>query len=112
MAEKRADYEHHQIESLLLSKEGRLDSGVGLFLVPQDHNSQTVYDAAVAPAMRANGLNEVAAVRVFGSDSQLSEVCWWVQTAEVIVAELSTVNADIMYVLGLCHGLRRCPLII
>ncbi len=62
--------------------------------------------------MKANGINTVEVVRVFGSESVLSEVCWWVQSAEVIVADLTGSNADLMYVLGLCHGLRRCPLVI
>jgi hypothetical protein len=33
--------------------------------------------------------------------------------AEVIVAELSTAtNGDLMYALGLAHGLGRCPLML
>jgi hypothetical protein len=30
----------------------------------------------------------------------------------VIIADTSQLNAAVLYVLGLCHGLRRCPLMI
>ena len=67
---------------------------------------------AVLPAMRKNGLNNVAPVWVFGSDSQLREVVRWLRAAHVIVADLTYLNPDLMYVLGLAHGLGRCPILI
>jgi hypothetical protein len=47
---------------------------------------------------------------VFSDLSSLAEVCQFVQTAEVIVADVSDLNPSVMYVLGLCHGLGRCPI--
>jgi hypothetical protein len=107
------DYERLQIESLLQShSQGGLDAGVGLFLMPRHEDVQWVHDVAVLPAMRKNGLNNVAPVWVFGSDSQLREVVRWLRAAHVIVADLTYLNADVMYVLGLAHGLGRCPILI
>jgi hypothetical protein len=107
-----SEYERHQIESLLQTRDTPIDPGLGLFLAPDDERFRGIHDAAVAPAMHANGINQAEIVRVFGSDSLLSDVCWWAQRAEVIVADLSAMSPDVMFVLGLCCGLRRCPLII
>jgi hypothetical protein len=112
MPDHGAEYERHQIESLLGTKDGRLDRDVGMYLSPEHELFEQVHDIAVAPALRSNGINKSAIVRVFGSESLLSDVCLWVQTARVVVADLTATNADLMYVLGLCHGLRRCPLLI
>jgi len=107
------DYERLQIESLLQSQShGGVDGGVGLFLMPRHEHVQVVHDVAVLPAMRKNGLNHVAPVWVFGSDSQLREVARWLRAAHVIVADLTYLNPDVMYVLGLAHGLGRCPILI
>ena len=107
------DYERLQIESLLQPhSHGGVDAGVGLFLMPKDIDAQLVHDAAVLPAMRKNGLNRVSPVWVFGSDSQLREVARWLRAAHVIVADLTALNPDLMYVLGLAHGLGRCPILI
>ncbi len=107
------DYERLQIESLLQPQaHGGVDAGVGMFLMPKDIDARLVHDAAVLPAMQKNGLNRVAPVWVFGSDSQLREVARWLRAAHVIVADLTTINGDLMYVLGLAHGLGRCPILI
>jgi hypothetical protein len=107
------EYERLQIESLLQpAAHGGIDAGVGLTLMPKDVEIEIVHDAAVLPAMRKNGVNRVAPVYVFGSDSQLREVVRWLRAAQVIVADLTTINGDLMYVLGLAHGLGRCPILI
>jgi hypothetical protein len=36
----------------------------------------------------------------------------WIQEAEVIVADLGILSADLLYILGLAHGLGRCPLLL
>jgi hypothetical protein len=107
------DYERLQIESLLQpGQHGGVHAGVGLFLMPKIEELEIVHEAAVLPAMRKNGLNRVAPVWVFGSDSQLREIARWLRAAQIIVADLTTLNSDLMYVLGLAHGLGRCPILI
>jgi hypothetical protein len=107
------DYERPQIESLLQPQaHGGVDAGVGLFLMPRDVEAEVAHGAAVLPAMQKNGLNRVAPVWVFGTDSQLREVVRWLRAAHVIVADLTSLNPDLMYVLGLVHGLGRCPILI
>jgi hypothetical protein len=106
-------YERLQIESVLQAEShGGIEDGVGLFLMPAGERMMTVHDVAVLPAMRRNGLNIVEPVEVIGSESQLRDVTRWLRAAQVIVADVSWLNPDLMYVLGLSHGLRRCPLLI
>jgi hypothetical protein len=107
-------YERLQIDSLLHPRDAaKVQPGVAVFLSPKTHSLQHLYDIAVGPALRENGLNRVDVARVFTSDSPLVEVSRWLVTAEIIIAELSTVtNGDLMYTLGLAHGLGRCPLLL
>jgi hypothetical protein len=106
-------YERGQIESLLQPRaDSPIEGGVGLFLCPERPWYTRVYNAAVAPALKENGVNLTAVRPVFGSLSDLTSVAAWVMRAEVIVADASEPNADLMYVLGLCHGLRRCPILL
>lgn len=108
-----SEYERLQVESLLrTSSHGGVDEGVGLFLMPHLPEFQIVHDTAVLPAMRKNGLNRVEPMFVFGSDAQLSEVARWLKAAQVSVADATMLNSDVMYVVGLAHGLGRCPILI
>ncbi len=86
--------------------------GVAVFLCPEGESSERLYEQAVGPALRVNHLNRVGVVRVFDSDAALVDVTRWLAEAELIVAELSSPNPDLMYVLGLAHGLGRCPLML
>ena len=107
-------YERLQIDSLLHPRDAaKVQPGVALFLSPKAHSAQYLYDMAVGPALRENGVNRIDVTRVFSSDSPLVEMSRWLLSAEIIIAELSTVtNGDLMYTLGLAHGLGRCPLLL
>ena len=113
-AQRVSHYERMQIDSMLHPRDGaNVQRGVAVFLAPEGAAAEHVYDAAVGPALRENGLNRVSVVRVFNSDSALVDVSRWLLTAEIVVAELSTAtNGDLMYALGLAHGLGRCPLLL
>jgi hypothetical protein len=105
-------YERLQIGSMLHPPGAKVQPGVAVFLCPEGERSEELYVQAVGPALRANGLNRVDVVPVFNSDSALVDVTRWLAEAELIVAELSVPSRDLMYVLGLAHGLGRCPLML
>jgi hypothetical protein len=107
-------YEREQIESLLRleAPPPTVQRGVGLHLMPATVEAMLVYDLAVAPALWENGVNVVGTIRAFDSDSDLRDVARWVSTAEIVVADVSAGATDLMYTLGLCHGLGRCPLLL
>jgi hypothetical protein len=89
-----------------------IEPGVGLFLANEGREAAFVFNAAVLPAMRKNDLNRTAVRTVFNDAATLSEVCRFVQIAEVIVADLTDLNPSVMYALGLAHGLGRCPILV
>jgi hypothetical protein len=73
---------------------------------------ELLYQSAVRPAFRKNEIDVSDAVVVFDSESLLSDVARYVRTMEVIVVELTTLQPELMYVLGLCHAMARCPILI
>ena len=105
-------YERMQIASMLHPPGAKVQAGVAVFLCPEGNASTVLYERAVGPALRANKLNRVDVVRVFDSDSALVDVSRWLAQAEVILADVSTPNPHLMYVLGLAHGVGRCPLML
>jgi hypothetical protein len=105
------DYERLQIESLLQPKPVQIARGTGLFVMPATEVLDTVYHAAVRPAFRKNEIDASHAVIVFDTDSPLADVAKYLNTMEVVVVDLTTLQPELMYVLGLCHGLRRCPIL-
>ncbi len=105
-------YERMQIGSMLHPPGATVQAGMAVFLCPEGDASEQLYERAVGPALRANQLNRVDVVRVFDSESALVDVTRALGEAELIVAELSMPNPDLMYVLGLAHGLARCPLML
>jgi len=107
-------YESLQIQSVLQHDAKRpIEEGVGLFMMPGGGDEgKTLFDAAVLPAMRKNGMNRVGVRQVFHDASVLADVCRHVQAAEVIVVDLADLNPSVMYVLGLCHALGRCPILL
>lgn len=89
-----------------------IERGVGLFVTAMSPAADLLHEAAVLPAMRANRLNLRQVGVAFDDSAALADVCRGVQTAEVVVIDLSDLVAPVMYVLGLCHGVGRCPILI
>ena len=107
-----SEYERSLIRALLAPRADRaIERGVGLYLTPVGETATLVTDAAVLPAMRVNRLSVRDFSVAFDDTAVLSDVCRWIQIAEVIIADLSDLNPPLMYVLGLCHGLGRCPIL-
>lgn len=105
-------YERLQIESVLRSAGIARVPETGLHLMTVHEESRRVFDVAVQPAMLKNGLNVSETVIVFDSSSDLAECARHVLEAEVIVADVGNISADLLYMLGLSHGLGRCPLLL
>lgn len=105
-------YERMQIESLLQRQPAGVIKGTGLVLLPDAAEFMTLHRIAIAPAFKACELDAELFVRVFDSDSHLSDACRHLATAEVIVADITEQPAHLMYILGLSHALGRCPILL
>ncbi len=108
-----SEFERAQIDTVLLRKGAPIERDSGLYLMPATNTARELFEAAGLPAMRASGLNPRGTEVVFSSSySALAEVSRSIETAEIIVADVTGLNPDIMYVVGLCHGMGRCPLLL
>jgi len=106
-------YEREQIDALLQATPMPIQVGAGLALFDAaDALGRYVYDAAVAPALDSAGLNRAGVEYAFSDRSDLAAVARAIQSAEVIVADVSTLNPSILYCLGLAHALGRYPILL
>jgi hypothetical protein len=105
-------YEREQIDSLLRATQTPpIEVGTGLAIFDSGAGRKA-YDVAIAPAMRAAGLNDCGVSLAFNDFSTLATVAHAVQSAQAIVVDLSSSRPEIFYVLGLAHALHRCPILI
>ncbi len=107
-----SDFERHQITSLLPDHTTPIEPNLALHLMPQTALCRYVFEAAVIPAMARNDLDVQAMAVVFDSDSTLADAFVSMIRAEVIVIDLSDWFSDLAYLLGCCHAMGRCPILI
>jgi len=62
--------------------------------------------------MVENGIEAKIAGDIYKSSSILNQVWACIPSAEVIVADVSERNPNVIYELGLCFGLRRFPIML
>lgn len=102
-----------QIEALLKRDDlPAIEPRNGTCLLPDNDRAKRRFRIAVEPAMRNNFLNADGVAIVFTSSSLIADVTRVIAQSEVILADVSLPNADLFYILGLCHGLGRCPILI
>jgi hypothetical protein len=110
-----SDYERSQVEAVLSRPTGgevRVERGLALLLLPFGQADDRVQRIVIDPALRRNGLNVLGLRVVFDDETPLPIIADWLGRAEVVIADVSELNASVLYLLGLCHGLRRCPLLL
>ena len=104
-------YERRLIAQRLEPSGSSIGAGTALILLPQTEASQFLLEASIWPAMANCGFHR-SDMLAFDSDTWVDDIGRWIVTAELIVADLTGGNADVMYILGLAHGIGRCPLLI
>src|SRR5438128_2457019 len=111
-----SDYERSQIDAVLAVRDGaaatRIEPGLAVVLLPFADWRERLEHVAIDPALRRNDLNVRGLRVVFDDETPLPIVADWLARAEVVIADVSQLNAAVLYLLGLCHGLRRCPILL
>ena len=105
-------YERIEIESLLHGTSPGAAPEAALVLLPDAEPFLEVWRAAIVPALQENAFPFAARVPVFDAGATLDVVHRHLLAAEVIVADVTGLNPAVLYLLGLCHGRGRCPLLI
>lgn len=65
-----------------------------------------IYDDLIKPALEGGGYKVARADSFFDQQNILKDIVRNIGTADLIVADLTTLNPNVFYELGLCHGLR------
>jgi hypothetical protein len=111
-----SDYERSQIDAVLGRRDAdataRVEVGLALVLLPFNARRERLQRMAIDPALRRNGLNVRGLRVVFDDETPLPIVADWLCRAEVVIVDVSELNGAVLYLLGLCHGLRRCPILL
>ena len=90
----------------------RITRGTGFVLMPDGTEFRRIFDGVISPAMSENEIDAVLAEDVYGPDSILNQVWSSIRSAEVIVADISGLNPNVIFQLGLCFGVPRFPIIL
>jgi hypothetical protein len=107
-----AAFERGQCESILPGDEVRIIRGSGLVLMPRTEEFRRIFDEIIGPAMLENGITAMLAEDISKPGPILNQVWDAIRSSEVIVADVSGLDRNVIYELGLCLGLRRFPIVL
>lgn len=74
-------------------------------IMPFDSEFQPIFDQLIKPALENAGYEVGRADDVLDQQNVLRDIVRGIAQADLVVAELTTRNPNVMYELGLCHGL-------
>ena len=106
------EYERKQAESVLQGSIVQIRRGTGFVLLPHTDEFDGIFDTAVRPAMEANGIDVTKANDIYNPGFILGQVWQQILSSEVVVADVSGINPNVIFELGLCYGLHRSPILL
>lgn len=75
-------------------------------LMPFEPEFNSIYKDLIKPALEDAGYEVARADSFFDQQNILRDIVQGITTAQLIVADLTTLNPNVLYELGLCHGLQ------
>jgi len=105
-------YERQLIESTLGLATPTDRSSGALVIAPDAVELQHPLQVAIWPALSAAGFQKCTTQPLFNSHDSIERIVHHLRCAEMIVADVTGTNPDVMYVVGLSHGLGRYPILI
>jgi hypothetical protein len=75
-------------------------------IMPFDPEFKPIYEDLIKPALEDAGYEVARADSFLDQQNILRDIVQGIASADLIVADLTTLNANVFYELGLCHGLR------
>lgn len=81
-------------------------------IMPFDVGFQSVYDKLIVPALEGVGYDVKRADSDLDQQNVLKDVVRGIAQADLVVAELTSRNPNVLYELGLCHALRKNAVLI
>ena len=105
-------FERRQCASILQGREIQIVRGTGFVLMPHDDKFREIFDNIIVPAMKENGIQGRPAENIAEPGSILNQVWKAIRSSEIIIADVSGLNRNVIYELGLCFGIQRFPIIL
>ncbi|MEM1156950.1 MAG: Clp protease N-terminal domain-containing protein [Verrucomicrobiota bacterium] len=105
-------FEKLQTESVLHGHDIHIEFGTGFVLMPHTDEFRGIFNQAIKPAMEENGIVVKKAEDIYEPGSILAQVWEQIRRSEIIIADLSGKNANVIFELGLCYGIQRCPILL
>ncbi|HEX8391799.1 MAG TPA: hypothetical protein VF665_05500 [Longimicrobium sp.] len=81
--------------------------GTCFVLMPFTDALTSVYEHGIKPAVEQMGMQCKRADELYTTQGILGDVWEAIQSAEIVIADLTGKNANVMYELGLCHALWK-----
>ncbi len=105
-------FEYLQTQSILNGDEIKIKTGKAFVLIPHNKEFDELFYHYIKPALESHGLTVLKADNIFKPGNILSQVWAQIRTAEVILADVSGQNSNVIFEIGLCYGLQRCPILL
>lgn len=105
-------YEVLQAQSILHGDEISIIPGVAFVLIPHTDEYDELFISIIKPALESHELKVLKASDIFKPGNILSQVWAQIRSAEVVIADVSGQNANVIFELGLCYGIHRCPILL
>jgi len=81
-------------------------------LAPFKEPFNTDYQKILLPAIKAAGLEPLRADEIYGAKAVMDDIWKSINSARVILAEMTEKNPNVLYEVGLAHGKRKTVLMI
>lgn len=105
-------FERLQTESVLQGHGIEIERGTGFVLMPHTDEFRNIFEYSIKPAMEANNILVKKAEDIYKPGSILAQVWERIRRAEIILADLTEKNPNVILELGLCYGIQRCPILL
>jgi hypothetical protein len=105
-------FEFLQTQSILHGHQISIKSGLAFVLIPHNKEFDDLFFHNIKPSLEFYGLSVLKADSIYKPGNILSQVWAQIRTAEVIIADVSGQNPNVIFELGLCYGIQRCPILL
>ena len=105
--------ERQQFAAYFPAPEVDIQRGLGFVMMPRGDAFDGLFRAAIEPALRAAGIDRVTRSRSDRAGGTVyPDAMQNIAHAAMLVAVVTGSDPDVLYQLGICHGLRRWPLLL
>jgi len=88
------------------------EGGLCLVLMPITVDLRAIYEFVIKPFIEGLGMRCLRADELYGNEPIMNDIWTAVQRAELVIADLTSRNPNVMYELGPCHAIWKNVILI